>query len=249
MEEKFIQVNNLKVFTRIEGQGSPFLILHGWGVGHSSWIETQDKLSKNFQVITLDLPGFGKSDLPEQAWNVQNYVDFVLDFMNILGIDKFYLLGHSFGGRISIKLAAQSPEKIKKLILVDSAGIRHNKPFIKKVVSKFKIFSRLPGYNVLRRLLYRILNNRDYFEEKGIKKEIHNKVIAEDLTDYLKKIFLPVLIIWGKRDKLTPIKDGYLMKKKIKNSELKIFDCGHGPHHEEPDLLIKTILDFIKDDE
>jgi len=254
MEEKFIEVNNLKVFTRIEGQGSPFLILHGWGRGQISWIEIQDKLSKHFQVIILDLPGFGKSDLPPVGWSVQDYFQFISDFTQKMGINNFYLLGHSFGGSIAIKLAVESPEKIRKLILVDSAGRRPQKSFSKKILFPtfkiFKIFSFLPGYKILRKYFYKfILRSTDYLKVTGVMKETFKKVIAEDLSYLWRKINLPVLIIWGRKDKMTPLRDAYLMKANIKDSVLKIFDCGHCPHHEEPDLLIKTILNFIKNDD
>ena len=131
MEEKFLQVNGLKIFTRITGKGDPFLILHGWGASSRSWIKIQEKLSENFKVFSLDFPGFGKSDLPPKEWEVQDYVKLIVEYAEKIGIEKFYLLGHSFGGRVSIKLTSQFPEKINKLILVDAAGI--------KVKSRIKI--------------------------------------------------------------------------------------------------------------
>jgi pimeloyl-ACP methyl ester carboxylesterase len=149
MEEKTLEINGIRIFVRIKGQGEPLLILHGWGIGLSSWVDVQDELSKYFQVITLDLPGFGKSDFPPKGWEVGDYVQFVLDFADLLGIDKFYLMGQSFGGRICIKLAAQYPERVMKLILVDSAGIKHKRTLIKKlchfVASILNPFSNLPG--------------------------------------------------------------------------------------------------------
>jgi len=250
MEEKFLQVNGLKIFTRIAGEGSPFLILHGWGRGLVSWIEIQDELSKYFKVITLDLPGFGKSDMPPVGWAVQDYSQFISDFIEKIGIDNFCLLGHSFGGSITIKIAVQSPEKIQRLILVDSAGRRPKKSFSKKILTPtlpiFKIFSFLPGYKLLRKGFYKfILRSTDYLKAKGVMKETFKKVIAEDLSHLWRRINLPTLIIWGKGDKATPLKDAYSMEANIKNSVLKTFNCGHCPHHEAPNLLVKTILDFL----
>ncbi len=251
MIEKNIEINGIKTFTRIAGEGSPFLILHGWGRGLISWIEIQDKLSKYFKVIALDLPGFGKSDMPPKGWEVGDYTRFVLEFVKELNIDKFYLLGHSFGGSIAIKLAVQSPEKIQRLILVDSAGRRPRKSFSKKILtptlSIFKIFSLLPGYQLLRKSFYKfILRTTDYLKAEGVMKETFKKVIAEDLSYLWGKINLPTLIIWGKKDKATPLRDAYSINANVKNSILKIFNCGHCPHHEVPDLLVKTILDFFE---
>lgn len=251
MIEKNIEINGVKIFTRIAGEGDPFLILHGWGASTDSWVEIQERLSKNFQVILLDFPGFGKSDFPPEAWGVQNYCEFVLDFTEKMGLEKFNLLGHSFGGRVCIKLAAQFPEKIKKLILVDSAGIEFEKRISirlrTRLASFMGIFKAVPGFKIGRKFFYKfIMRNTDYFEAMGIMKEVFKKVIAEDLTSWLGKISVPTLIVWGKKDKLTPIKNGYLMKKKIKNSEIKVFDTGHSPHLLEPELLTKEILDFLK---
>jgi pimeloyl-ACP methyl ester carboxylesterase len=249
MEEKFLQVNDLKIFTRIAGQGNPFLILHGWGRGLVSWVDIQDELSKYFKVITVDLPGFGKSDMPPKAWNMDNYVQFILEFIKKIEINNFYLLGHSFGGSLAIKLSVQSPDNIKKLILVDSAGRRPKKSFSKKILTSiipiFKIFSFLPGSKTLRKGFYKlILKSTDYINASGIMKEVFKNVVAEDLSNTWTKIEAPTLILWGEKDKLTPVQDAYLMKKEIKNSELKILNCGHRPHHEKPDLLVKAILDF-----
>jgi len=250
MEEKFLQVNGLKIFTRIAGEGSPFLILHGWGRGLTSWTHIQDELSKHFKVVVLDLPGFGKSDVPKEVWNMDSYIQFILDFIKKININDFYLLGHSFGGNLAIKLSTQSPDKIRKLILVDSAGRRTKKSFSKKVfsliVSIFKIFSFLPGYMFLKKSFYKfILKSVDYIKAEGVMKDIFKRVVAEDLSEVWGKIELSTLIIWGKKDKVTPIEDAYLMKKGIKNSILRVFDCGHRVNNEKPELLVKTILDFL----
>lgn len=250
MEKKFLQVKNLEVFMSIAGEGNPFLILHGWGKGHFSWVETQKKLSKHFQVILLDLPGFGKSEVPPRGWSIQDYVQFVLAFTEKIEINDFHLLGHSFGGSIAINLAVQSSEKVKKLILVDSAGRRSKKSFSKKILtptaSFFKIFSFLPGYKLFRKFFYRfILGSTDYPQAVGTMKKTFKKVIEEDLSCLWEKIDSQTLIIWGKKDKITPLEDAYLMKKKIKNSELKVFDYEHSPQKEAPDILVKAILDFI----
>ena len=254
MEEKFLQVNNLKIFIRIAGQGDPFLILHGWGRGLISWIDVQDELSKYFKVFVLDLPGFGKSDLPPKAWNMDDYVSFILSFAKKIGINNFYLLGHSFGGSLAIKLSAQNQGNIKKLILVDSAGKRQGKNFFKKALSRttslIKIFSFLPGYSFFRRCFYKfILRSTDYVNASGIMKEVFKNVVSEDLSDTWQNIAIPTLIIWGRRDNITPIADAYLMNKEITNSQLKIFDCGHGVHYEKPKEFIKAILGFLNKNE
>ena len=115
--EKTISIDGLNIYYRIAGQGNPFLILHGWGASSDSWKGVQEFLSKQgFKTIALDLPGFGKSADPHEAWSVNDYSLFVLKFADKLSLSNFELLGHSFGGRISIKLAAFHQERIKNLI-------------------------------------------------------------------------------------------------------------------------------------
>jgi pimeloyl-ACP methyl ester carboxylesterase len=247
MKEQFLQINGLKVFTRIAGKGKPFLILHGWGAGQSSWNKVQDILAEHFQVIALDLPGFGKSQNTPKGWYLQDYINFLLDFLNYLKVEQFYLLGHSFGGRIAIKLSVQFSKKIEKMILVDAAGIKGRRDFIINSAQKIRHFSFLPGYNFLRKIFYKfIFRNTEYLAEQGSKKETHQKVVAEDLAPFLEKITIPTLIVWGKKDKITPLKGARLMKEKIKNSSFELLPCRHSPHREAPEELVQKILQFLR---
>jgi len=251
LQERTIEINGIKTFIRIKGQGEPFLILHGWGASTDSWREVQDLLSENFKVIVLDLPGFGKSDFPPKIWDLNSYAKFVLDLTKTLGIEKFYLLGHSFGGSIAIKIALFAPEKIKKLILVDAAGRRPQKTIFKKfltlLASLLSIFSIVPGYKFFRKCFYRfVLRKTDYLEAVGVMKEVFKKVISEDLMDLWPKIEIPTLIIWGKKDKITPKKDALKMKELIKNSEIIFIEnASHAPNLSHPQKLAEIIKEKV----
>jgi len=251
MPERIIQVKGLNIQIREEGQGTPLLILHGWGSGKEPWILVQDGLAKRFRVAMFDFPGFGKSDSLPSAWQVQDFVEFFLEFLKQIGINEnFYLAGQSFGGRVAIKFAAQHPEMIKKLFLIDAAGIKHKRTlsrlvlhFVSKIIKKF---SWIPGYKLLQKAFYRfVLRKTDYINAIGFKKDTFIKVVKEDLTPLLEKIKVPTCIIWGEKDKTTPIKDAYLMHEKILGSQLKFIPCGHMPYREIPALLVETILEFI----
>jgi len=163
-----------------------------------------------------------------------------------------FLLGHSFGGRIAIKFAVRYPEKLQGLILVSAAGIKDNSLttkffwFLAGLSQKLKI-KQCPCYSFARKFFYRfVLRKIDYFKANPIQKEIMKKAVSEDLTPFLKDIFVPTLIIWGRKDKTTPLKNGYLMKEKIRGAKLKILPyIGHSPHLENPGLLAEKIREFL----
>ena len=154
MEEKKVLVKNLEVSYKISGSSSqilqdktwedksqPFLILHGWGSKSDRWQKIGELLEqKGLKVIIPDLPGFGKSEVPLKAWNLDDYVEWVREFSEQLPELKgnFYLLGHSFGGALTAKFSIKYSQKVKKLFLVSAACIRKNttiKKFLYKIVS------------------------------------------------------------------------------------------------------------------
>lgn len=223
------------------------IILHGWQSSKEKWQKVKKGLEKEeLEVIVPDLPGFKKVNELKLPWNLDNYVNWFKDFCDGFS-EPFFLLGHSFGGRIAIKFAVKYPEKLKGLILVSAAGIRKGKPLISKIVPLFKKFSFLPGYYFFRKLFYKfVLRKTDYLEAKGAMKETFKKVIAEDLTSYLSKIKIPTLILWGQKDKITPLSNAYLINKEIPVSTLEIIlKAGHEVNLTHPEELVKFIRDFI----
>jgi pimeloyl-ACP methyl ester carboxylesterase len=256
MAEEKNNINGLEINYKIAGQGPAILVLHGWGGSSDSWIETQKILSKEYKVIVPDLPGFGKSAPPQRPWKVGDYVDFVSKFSEKLNLEDFFLIGHSFGGRISIKFSIQHPEKVKKLILCDSAGIKPD-PSLKTIIIFWlvrignaiftpKIFKRFQ--DSARNLFYIFLRNRDYAKANGVMKETIKKVLAEDLLLEVPKIKAETLIIWGEADRMVPLKYARMFKEKIENSRLEVLPkIGHSPHLEVPKNFSEIVLKFIKE--
>ncbi|MEA3292985.1 MAG: alpha/beta hydrolase, partial [Patescibacteria group bacterium] len=115
MEEKKIFINGLKINYKIAGEGQLILILHGWGGSSDSWVEVIKILSnQGYKIICPDLPGFGKTQKPNYSWELGDYRNFVKKFIENLNLEKFYLLGHSFGGAIAVKFSSIFPEKTEK---------------------------------------------------------------------------------------------------------------------------------------
>ena len=259
MREEKILINGLEANYKAIGEGEPLLILHGWGGSSTSWLKVQEILAKEgFRVICPDFPGFGKSKTPLKAWEVRDYVSFVNKLIKKTFDDSaepFFLLGHSFGGRVAIRFAVLNPKKIKRLILCDSAGIKQKWGLKEKIIFRLaKIGNAIFTPKILarfrdkaRNLFYIFLRHRDYVKANGTMKETIKKVLDEDLLPDLSKIKTKTLIVWGEIDKMVPVKYAYVFNKHIKDSELVILSkIGHSPHLEVPQKLAETIIRFLK---
>ncbi|PIR02055.1 MAG: hypothetical protein COV62_02400 [Candidatus Nealsonbacteria bacterium CG11_big_fil_rev_8_21_14_0_20_35_11] len=258
MNEVSILIDGLRVNYKIAGSGPAILVLHGWGGSSDSWVKVQEILSQNnYKVICPDLPGFGKSQNPPEAWGIDDYINLILNFTKKVSLDRFFLIGHSFGGGLAGKFTALFPEKIKTLILCDAAVIRKKRYSLRQKLAHFlqkygNIFFSVPLfekkiYPWARKIVYKIAGTSDYYLAKGTMKETFKKISEEDLTKFLSRIKAPTLIIWGKKDKTLPSEDGFSMKKIIPNSETKIIDgADHSPHRRTPEELSKIILNFLK---
>lgn len=249
MKEK---INDLNINYIIKGEGKPILLLHGWGVSFKTYTNLINHLSKNNKVYALDMPGFGLSDEPNQSWEVSNYVDFIISFIKKFNLDNITLIGHSFGGRVIIKLFSKKLDfNIDKVILIDSAGIKHEttskKEKVYKAVKKV-VFNKVTN-KIFPNLLDKIKNkvgSADYKNASPLMKQTLVKVINEDLTSYLKNITSPVLLIWGTLDEDTPIEDAYIMEKNIPNAGIvKVENASHYSFLEQPYLVYKVIDTFL----
>lgn len=233
-------INGLKINYRTIGEGRPLLILHGWGSQSAKWQRVGEILAeKGIKTIIPDLPGFRESEKPKTAWDLDDYCDFVREFIDFLKLEKFYLLGHSFGGEVAIKYSLRCPEKIDRLFLVAASCLRTRnlKKKLLYIISKiFKIFSFSP---FLRKVFYRfIVGKSDYLSIKGVMRDTYLKVIAEDLSSLLSKVQVPTVIIWGEKDDITPLRDAYKINSKIQNSKLEIISgAKHNLHLETPEKL------------
>ncbi|MFA6184041.1 MAG: alpha/beta hydrolase [Parcubacteria group bacterium] len=233
LQGKDIIIQNLHIKyyqSRVIDKNNILIFLHGWGSQASHFQKT---LAKCENFIAIDLPGFGDSEMPQTPWSLDDYANFVKDFLEKLEIRNPILAGHSFGGAIGIKYCAEG-NQIKKLILIGSAGIRKKniKKYIYFIIAKFfKLFFSLPGIQkvriIARKWFYKIIDSEDYINS-GALKDTYLNVISEDLTDDLVKIIMPTVLIWGQNDTDTPSNNGKLMHQLIKNSQLYIIPkAGH----------------------
>ncbi len=228
------------------------LCLHGWGGSKESFTELRAALSNTqVRILTPDLPGFGDEKDPPTAWTVDDYADWVENYIMKQGFEgPILLLGHSHGGRISIKLATRGTLPIRHLYLCASAGIRrarHWKRIVGLIISKTgKTFMRVPGLSTLqpiaRKLLYKLIRVHDYEKANAVMRDTMIKVTEEDLRPLLSKIHTSTDLFWGENDGMTPIADGHIMHAEIKGSHLHTYPgVRHGVHRDKAAEIAKII--------
>jgi pimeloyl-ACP methyl ester carboxylesterase len=232
---------------------APILILHGWGwpISSPQWARVKEILESNGYVVFLpDLPGFGASSAPLKPWTIDDYVEWVREYCRKNNLPQFFLAGHSFGGSVAAKFSIKYPERVRKLILADSAGIRKKrlKKEIQKAVAHFlNAFSFMPFYGFVRKAAYRTLfRHSDYLLTEGVMKETYLNIIREDISDVFSGITLPTLLIWGEKDGITPLRHAYFIEKQITGAKLEIIpNVRHNPQKEAPEILAEKIIKFI----
>lgn len=248
-----IRIGGLDTYFTDEGAGDPVVLLHGWAASSQSFAGLGAVLAKSFRVVTLDLPGFGWSSPPPAAWGTAEYAAHVGRVLSEVKIASAAFVGHSFGGRVAIRLAAEQPARVARLALVASAGIRprrgpgfHARLLATKIV---KWFFSLPGWGgVGRRLIARRLErtgSRDY-RAAGRMRPTLVRLVNEDLTECLPAIQTPTLILWGSLDTEVPRSAMELMHAGITGSRLVVFEgAGHFPFLDAPEEFGRTLSAFL----
>ena len=232
----FLDIDGVNVYYKTAGKGEKVVLLHGWGGQADSFLPVFNFLSSQYEVYALDFPGFYQSSDPDRPWNVTDYSSMLLKFFDKLGIEKANLVGHSFGGRVSILFSASHPERVNKVVLTDSAGLipkRSFKYYCK--VYKFKFFKKLymtftSGSDSKEKLerFYKKYGSNDYKNTSGVMRQTFVKVVNQDLHGYLSSIKAPTLLIWGDKDQDTPISFAKIMEKEIPDAGLVVFEgAGH----------------------
>lgn len=240
------KIDNLNINYEVYGQGERLLLLHGWATNLHSFEKVTQILAQNFQVISLDLPGFGFSQAPSSTYGVFEYANFVEKFLEYLDVTEVCLLGHSMGGAVSLAYSL-THKRAKKIILEDSAGIRKKSLWTmsKVYIVKTLNFFTLPAY---RQHLKHIFGSTDYRNASAMRPTLV-KLVNEDLSGRLPEVKQSTLIIWGENDKTTPPSDGKILNEGIRGSKLVVLPrCDHFPHLERPEEFTKIVIEFLRKD-
>ncbi len=233
---------------------TPLVIIPGWGGSHETWAPFVQEAKKKFaQISVFDLPGFGNEPPPKTVWGVEEYADFVKDHLTSLGKTPVFLLGHSFGGAVATLVVERQPEMIRGLILVGAAIIRP-KHQVRRTISwcirtPCRLFFCLPQIGrfrgILQRMFHRLIRAGDYQKVNGIKRFIFQKIIRQDLQYLLPSIRTPALVLWGKKDAMTPLRHGKKIASLLSHATLLVAKNGrHGLHLDHRPFLLESIVYF-----
>ena len=249
----FTEIDGINTCYKISGEGDrTAVVLQGWGTDMSVYDSVAAALSPEYRVIQLDLPGFGKSDEPGEAWYVDRYAGFFCRFMEKLGIKKADLIGHSYGGRMIIKLLSgrELPFTTDRVVLMDSAGVLPERTLMQKIkIRQYKILKKLFYLRIFNYLFPDIVEDwkmrqgsEDYRKASPIMRQCLVLAVNEDLTHLLPEIKQETLLIWGDKDTATPMRDAKIMEERIPNAGLVVLEgCGHYAFLEQP-VKFRSVL-------
>ncbi len=229
-----IDIDGIKVNYEVFGEGKDLLVLHGWGASIGAVMPMVNAWKDKFRVWALDLPGFGKSGLPGNDWDVYSYADFVEKFMRTVGLENPILVGHSFGGRLCIILAAKKMTNPEKMILVDAAGVKPKHGINYKIkVYSYKLAKKTA--NIIGKFsketeerIKSAFGSDDYKNANPVMRGVMVRVVNEDLTYLFDKVDMPTLLMWGENDDATPVSDARIMESKMRDAGLVVLkNAGH----------------------
>ena len=265
MYERWANLNGLKIRYLESGKENDrhILFIHGLGSSADRWANLPNALSARFHTISLDLPGFGKSDKPAtMKYSIENFREIILDFINEIAIDDGHtsIVGHSLGGYIAAEITMKNKNQFERLVLIDSSGMLKKptplleeylrvsiNPTTDKVRKVFEQMvanpSRVPS-KLVESFITRInLPNAKY----AFKSTLDNSANVQIVPERLKQIDdIPTLIIWGIKDRVIPLEHSKIFKEFIPKSHIEIIqDAGHAPFTEKPNQVSEILLDFL----
>lgn len=224
-------------------EGQALVYLHGWGQN----IEMMEPIAKPFlktnRIIILDLPGFGASEEPKTVWTLDDYVEMIHSLLTELHANKPILIGHSFGGKLSL-LYASKYETEKLIVLASPYKVKIKEP--SKKVQLLKKLKKVPVLNVLADTMKKHMGSTDYKNASPMMRDILVKHINTDITDKLSNIKCPTLAIWGTNDEAVPYEDGADLEHLIKNCGLVTYEGNtHYAYLERLQQTINVLKSFI----
>jgi pimeloyl-ACP methyl ester carboxylesterase len=245
-------------------------MLHGFNHHAEAFVRNIATVAEaGYRVVAIDLPGFGRSGVPEMAYSLRGYSDFVAELLDALSVDRAHLVGSSMGGAISLRTAIDHPARVASVTAVDTAGIFARVPRVWSLAATPLARLVLKPFMGRRRLLFE--SHRRAYHDPTLASAEQVDVMAEAYTqpgyrdhilgmaqsmfgapdsdllwDHLPDLRTPVLVVWGRQDRTIPVSHAYRAVHRIPGAELVIYDrCGHLPMYEKADEFNRDLIEFI----
>lgn len=237
-----IKIKDVEINYVQYGKGKDVLLLHGWGQNIEMMKPIGDNLQDRFRITILDLPGFGESEEPKSAWTIELYEEMLEEFIKKTEIKKPVVIGHSFGGRLTIRYAALNP--VEKIILFGSPCIRKDEK-LSMSTKILKGLKKMPGLNGIGEYMKKYIGSRDYKAASPIMRETLVNVVNEDLSKYAKKIDEPTLLIWGENDTEAPVEDAKELESIMIDAALIVLPGTHYAYLENLQQVVNILNNFL----
>lgn len=250
-----VVVDSLLTSYTVQGAGTgrpTILIIHGWGDSSAGWQSFGRRLADDYIIYCVDLPGFGSTDKPSEAWGLDDYAKFVVEFLKKLHVQPYAIIGHSNGGAIAIRGLSDGQLQADRLVLLASAGVRSEykgrKKILRLVAKAGKALATpLPGSvkERLRRKMYTTVGS-DMLVAEHLQSTF-KRIVDDDVQADASTLLVTTLLVYGEADVATPPVYGRLLHEKISGSTLKIIgDAEHFVHNDQPDKVVAIVKDFLK---
>jgi pimeloyl-ACP methyl ester carboxylesterase len=251
-----VNVSGLDIHYLTVGKGEPLIIIHGGSDGAKAWKQNIAALSKKYTIYVPDLPGFGSSQSWEGVYNVPKMAEFINDFAGSVGLESFYLMGHSFGGGVALNYTLKYPQNIRKLVLVSSLCLG------KEIAWWVRLLSNPMACRSIGEAAVSILKGIKYVARffgpwemvgpitktslqigSGIATLTEQTIV---LMSQLPQIMVPTLVMWGARDPIVPFTQAYTAAELIPDCQVKVFeDCGHSVYRDKLGEFSSVLAGFL----
>ncbi len=228
-----------EIVYRMAGAGQPIILLHGFVNSSALWNDTIAAFQQDYRLYALDLPGHGQSP-PRIPWKLREVAEIVAAWLRLLEIERATLIGHSMGGALAMLLAAARPDLVKRLVLVNPAGLPIQRPVL-------RAFTRA-GLGFSLRQHARVANDAvsPRSQQALALWQAAEDVLACDLRPELGAIGCPTTLIWGTGDLLLPLQSAVILQRLISGSELILLpNLRHRPHRANPQIFQAILRDVL----
>lgn len=268
-EDRFLRIGDQLVHIEQAGEGAPVVLIHGFGGSTYSWRKVMPGLAESFRVVAIDLSGFGYTQRPRrpESYSREAQGELVLRIMDALGMERAHLIGHSYGGGITLWLARYHPERVRSMVLVDSSAPTYANDRRSRLAALRPVTSLFLRSWVLRPATVRKALLRSFYDDSRVTPELvqayYERLRVEGVADAyygltapnrgpaepvrLEEIRTPALILWGRHDVVIPLAGGQRAATMLPRATLVVMEkSGHLPMEEQPEEFLQAVVPFLK---